>query len=217
MTPFKKVPMSHLPAPAIEAERLAVLRSRAASRLQGIAASKGTAASAAHALSVIHALATAPETASDALALLHELQVHQVELELQTQELLESRDESEAALRRQIELYDHLPVGCFTIDPRLVLHELNLTGAHMLGIERDDALGLPLDTFLCADSAHRLHSAIAGLDASTRRPSCLLRLRSKVGPERQVLASIGADPAARRYLVSLTNAGEEQENPSEGF
>lgn len=208
--------MSDLPAPAIEAQRLSDLRSRAASRLTGPAATKGSTASAANALSVIHALATSPNTASDALTLLHELQVHQVELELQTQELLESAAETESALRRQIELYDHLPVGCFTIDPRLVLHELNQTGAQMLGIDRDDALGLPLDAFLCADSARRLRSLTAGLEASTGPSSCLLRLCPKKGPERQVLASMGADPAARRYLVSLMYAGEEQQQPLAG-
>ena len=208
--------MSDLPAPAIEAERLAALRSRAASRLTGPAATKGSAASAANALSVIHALAASPDSASDALTLLHELQVHQVELELQTQELRESGAETESALRRQIELYDHLPVGCFTIDPRLALYELNQTGAQMLGIDRDDAVGLPLDTFLCADSARRLLLALADLDASTGRSSCRLSLCPKDRPERQVLASIGADPAARRYLVSLTSAGEEQQHPSAG-
>ena len=211
-----KVPMSDLTVHALEAERLADLRRRAASRLTGTAATKGSTASAAEALTVLHALASSPETASDALTLLHELQVHQVELDLQAQELHESRADLESALRRQIELYDYQPVGCFTIDPRLVLHELNQTGADMLGIGREDAYGLPLDAFLCAESARRFRSAISSLDASTRRPSCVVRLCPKDGPERPVLASIGADPAANRYLVSLTNSGDEKEHALEG-
>jgi hypothetical protein len=93
---------------------------------------------------VLHALASSPQTATDALTLLHELQVHQVELDLQAQELHESRAELESTLRRQIELYDHQPVGCFTVDSRCILHELNLTGADMLGVARDAAFGLPL-------------------------------------------------------------------------
>jgi hypothetical protein len=121
--PFtQKVPCPDLPVPAIEPERLADLRSRAASRLTGLAATKGSTASAADALSVLHALASSPQTAADALTLLHELQVHQVELDLQAQELQESRAELESALRRQIELYDHsrwaaspsIPVSCCT-------------------------------------------------------------------------------------------------------
>jgi hypothetical protein len=95
----------------------------------------------------------------------------------------------------------------------LALHELNQTGADMLGVARDDAYGLLLDAFLGAESARRFRSAIASLDAGERRPSCLLRLCPKGGPERPVLASIGADPAANRYLVSLTNTGDGQEPP----
>lgn len=191
---------------AIKPERLAELRSRAASKLTGTAATKGSAAGAADALAVLHALASSPETAQDALALLHELQVHQVELELQAQELQESRAELESALRRQIELYDGQPVGCFTIDPRLVLHELNQTGAAMLGIGREEAFGLRLDAFLGAQSTPRLETAIAGVCAGARQTSCRLNLRPKDGPERPVIASIGMDTSANRYLVNLMDA-----------
>jgi PAS domain-containing protein len=201
---MKKVPMSDLRVHVTEPERLADLRLRAASRLTGPAATKGSTARAADALAVLHALASSPETAADALTLLHELQVHQVELDLQAQELDESRAELESALRRQTELYDHMPAGCFTIDPRFVVHELNQTGADMLGTAREDAYGLPLDAFFCADSAPRFRSAISGLDANTRQTACLLELRPRGGPARQVLVSIGVDPAEHRYLVNLT-------------
>jgi PAS domain-containing protein len=194
---------------AIQPERPADLRSRAASRLAGRATERGAGAGAVDALSVLHALASSPETAADALTLLHELQVHQVELDLQAQEMLESRAELESALRRQIELYDFQPFGCFTIDPGMVVQELNLTGAAMLGIERDDAYGLGLDTFFCADSARRLRSAIGGAGAGMRQAACLLDLGARGGRERSVLASIGLDPAARRFFVSLAYAGDE--------
>jgi PAS domain-containing protein len=200
---------------AIELERLADLRSRAASRLTGKAATIGPPASAADALTVLHALASSPDTALDALTLLHELQVHQVELELQAQELHESRTELESALRRQFELYDYQPVGCFTIDPRMVVHELNQTGADMLGIGREDAYGMQLDACFSAESAGRFRSAVASIDAGARRPSCGLELRPRGEPERPVLASIGADPAANRYLVSLTYTGDEPTHPQQ--
>jgi PAS domain-containing protein len=196
-------------APGNAPERLAALRSRAASRLTGPASTKGSTARAADALTVLHALASSPETAADALALLHELQVHQVELDLQGQEMQESRAELESALRRQIELYDFQPVGSFTVDATLVMYELNRTGAEMLGIARDDAYGMPLDAFLCAESARRLRSAVSKADAGSAPLSHRLTLRPKDRSEHAVLARIARDPAAQRYLVSLTNAGEE--------
>lgn len=210
MPAIQKVPMLASSDFATDSERRVGLRHRAASRLVGIAATKGANARAADALTVLHALASSPATATDALTLLHELQVHQVELDLQAQELLESRAELEAALRRQIELYDHLPVGAFTIDQRWLLHELNQTGADMLGISRDEALGLPLDAFFDVAGARRFRAAIAGLDTRVGRPSCVLRLCLKGGSERPVLASLGVDPAAQRFLVSLSDAGEDQ-------
>lgn len=195
---------------AIEAERLAELRHRAASRLAGTAAGKGHAGRAVDALTVLHALACSPGTASDALTLLHELQVHQVEVDLQAQELQDSRAELESALRRQIELYDFQPVGCFTVDPRLVIHELNRTAADMLCIGREIACGLGLDGFLCAESAQRLRSTLAGVDTGARRASLPLRLHAKGKPDRPVLASIDRDPSAKRYLLTLTLDEHEQ-------
>ena len=200
--------MQHLTAHAIGPERLAELRSRAASRLTGLAATKGSMARSGDALAVLHALASSPQTAFDALTLLHELQVHQVELDLQAQELHEARAELESTLRRQIDVYDHVPVGLFTIDARFVLHEMNQTGAAMLGRGREESFGLPLDAFLSAESARRFKSAITGLDAGAVPPSCVLELMARDVPVRQVLASLSADPGAHRYLVSLTNCGE---------
>ena len=208
--------LAELPVHAIEPERLADLRSRAVSRLTGAAATMGSTARAVDALSVLHALASSPQTATEALTLLHELQVHQVELDLQAQELHESRAELEFTLRRQLELYDSQPVGCYTIDPRTLLHELNQTGADMLGIARDDAHGLALDTFFCADGAGRFRAAMARVDAGVRRASCHLTLCARHGPERPVLASIGKDPAANRhYLLSLTTIRDEPDQPPE--
>ena len=120
----------------------------------------------------MHALASSPQTAPDALALLHELQVHQVELDLQAQELKEARAELESALRRQTELYDFQPVGCFTLDSRLAVHELNQAGADMLGVARDGAYGLGLSAFGSTESALLLRSALASVDTGARPAAC---------------------------------------------
>jgi PAS domain-containing protein len=194
----------------IEQIHWADLRNRAAARLTGGAAANDATARATDALAVLHALASSPDTARDALTLLHELQVLQVEVDMQTQELRESRVELESALRWQIELYDHQPVGCFTLDSRLNVHELNQTGAGMLGIERDHAYGLGLDGFVSAPSKRRLQELVGASLAGERVGACLLQLCPQDGPERPVRASIGADPSARRCFVVFTDVGDEQ-------
>lgn len=185
--------------PPISHERLADLRRRASTRLTGASAGAPPFA-ASDALAVLHDLAASPDTAADALALLHELQVHQVELELQAEELHESRAELEAMLQRQIQLYDHLPLGCFTIDRQLVVHELNLRGAAQLGVPREEAYGLRLDAFLSSQGAQRLRALFDGTD------SAILELTPRRGRACHLRADLGRDPAAERFFLTLSGA-----------
>ena len=169
----------------------------------------GATASASDALAVLHELASSPETAADALALLHELQVHQVELDLQAEELRESRAELESALRRQIELYERAPVGCFTIDRGTVVHELNLTGADLLGDEprrigRANARRLSR----AGQRPRAARDARARRAGSSPRVTCELQLRAPEGAPRVVHASVSADPAGERFLVAFMEIGE---------
>lgn len=178
-------------------ERLADLRRRASMRLAGVPAETRPFA-ASSALAVLHDLACSPDTAADALALLHELQVHQVELDLQAEELRESRAELESMLRRQILLYDHLPVGCFTIDRRLVVHELNLRGAALLGVPRDEAYGQRLDRFLSSQGAQRLRALLDGDEPA------ILELTPRQGRACHLRADLGADPTEDRFFLTLS-------------
>lgn len=179
------------------------LRVRALQRLSGRSAPKDVAVSASAALGVLHELASSPATAEDALALLHELQVHQIELELQAEELGNSRAELEATLQRQVQIYDAAPVGYFTVDRRAVLHELNLPGATLLGSDRDTLLGRSLDDFLAPHSARALQAMLAQIDEGNRVEAGALELAARNGASHVVQASVRADPAGGRYFVVL--------------
>jgi PAS domain S-box-containing protein len=74
--------------------------------------------------------------AGDALALIHELQVHQIELEMQNEELKRAKLETENALTKYSDLYDFAPLGLFTLDKDGFIREVNLAGAEFLGMER---------------------------------------------------------------------------------
>lgn len=204
--------LSDLANRPLDPESLADLRRRAASRLTGPAAAKGPAARAGDALTVLHTLASSPATATAALTLLHELQVLQVEVDLQAQELRESRADLEAALRRQLELYDFQPAGCFAVDARLKVIELNRTGAEMLGVAHAQAIGLPLDSFFGADSQPVLRSALAALAAAAApaagraSASFALELNSRHAGAHPVVARVASDHEAGRYIVNLLPA-----------
>ena len=173
-------------------------------RVTGEGSSKGSAARATDALAVLHTLASSEATAADALALLHELQVHQVEVDLQTEELRDSRTELEAELRRQTAHYDALPVACFTVDRELVISELNLAGASLLGLGRDDACGFPLGTLLSAASALALQQLLLNMAPDAGRAAAILQWVPRQGPQSSLRADIGPDPTGAGFMLVLS-------------
>jgi PAS domain S-box-containing protein len=68
----------------------------------------------------------------------HELQVHQVELETQNEELQQAQEELKISQKRYFDLYDLAPVGYFSISEKDIILESNLTGANMLGVVTRD-------------------------------------------------------------------------------
>jgi PAS domain-containing protein len=179
------------------------LRLRALERLTGKNAGHEVRMNASAAFGVLYNLASSPSTSAAALALLHELQVYQVELDVQDEELRRSRAELEMALLRQVQLYDFAPVGCFTVDRVTAVRELNLTAAGMLGSERDQLLGRPLDSFLAPQSAKALHAMLAGVSNGTATEVGALRLSARNGAGRHVHASACRDPEGEHFLVAF--------------
>jgi PAS domain-containing protein len=72
------------------------------------------------------------EKETDMKKLLHELQVHQIELEMQNEELRQAYVTTEAALKKYTMLFDLAPVGYFSLNPEGTICELNFTGADIL-------------------------------------------------------------------------------------
>lgn len=77
-----------------------------------------------------------PDSEADNLKLIHELEVHQIELEMQNEELALARSEAISSAEKFTELYDFAPMGYFTLCPDSEILELNLHGSQMIGKER---------------------------------------------------------------------------------
>ena len=95
-----------------------------------------------------------PRTEEETQRLVHELEVHQIELEMQNEELRRAQEELELSRNKYADLYDFAPVGYFTFDVRGVIREANLAGAQLLGIERQLLANKPFTSFI-ADSYGR--------------------------------------------------------------
>lgn len=94
---------------------------------------------------------------ADLPRLVHELQVHQIELEIQNAALRQTQEELEAARDRYVDLYDYAPVGYLTLasDGRII--GINLPGAALLREARNKILYRPFSAFIAAASQERWH------------------------------------------------------------
>lgn len=97
-----------------------------------------------------------PPSESELQRLVHELEVHQIELEIQNEDLREARSELEMALARYTDLYDFAPTGYFTLAGDGEILAVNLTGAKLVGIERDRLIKLRLTSLVSSDDRRQL-------------------------------------------------------------
>jgi PAS domain S-box-containing protein len=129
-------------------------------------------------------LADLPELSPDeARRLIHELQVHQIELETQNEELRQAQQQIEASRDKYADLYDFAPFGYFTVDKKGLIREVNLTGADLLGMERSALLKKPLSRFVARDSQDRYHFHRQQVFENKTRQTAELKLVKKDGAE----------------------------------
>lgn len=117
-----------------------------------------------------------PGTEAATQKLIHELQIHQVELEMQNDALRQVRDEAEKALERYADLYDFAPVGYLTLAPDGTIRAANLTGAGLLGVERSRLVGRRFGQFVAVEARHDFAAYLEKVFASPARVACELAL-----------------------------------------
>ena len=107
----------------------------------------------------------------DAAKLLYELQVHQIELEMQNQELRDTQLALEDARAKYFDLYDVAPVGYVTLDAQGVVIGANLTASRLLGVDRADLIDAPLTRFVASEDQDDFYLRFKGLASGSVRPS----------------------------------------------
>ena len=94
---------------------------------------------------------------ADLARLAHELAVHQIELEIQNEELRRAQLEAQDARDRYLDLYDFAPVGYFTLDEHSRIAEANLTGCRLLSAERQGLLDTRFTKFLLPEETDKFY------------------------------------------------------------
>ena len=135
------------------------LRGRAEKRLRGLSSPR-----------------TKPMSGADERALVHELQVHQIELEMQNEDLVKAQAVAREAADNYAELFDFAPVPYFVLDAGGVICDLNLAAAALLGRDRNRVTGQLFERYLQPDQRPEYAAFCDKLRAGGTKHTCELTL-----------------------------------------
>ncbi len=128
----------------------------------------------------------------DTLRILHELQVHQIELEMQNKELQKDRTEIEAAAARYTDLYDFAPTGYFTLNSHGDILQTNLAGARLLNMERALLVGKRFAAFVAKADHPTFHGFLQLVCSADSDQTCIVELDRK--DQLPVVLQVSATP-----------------------
>jgi PAS domain S-box-containing protein len=141
---------------------------------------------------------------------LHELRVHQIELEMQNEELRRAQAELDAARARYFDLYDLAPVGYCTLSERGLILEANLTAATLLGVARSALIQQPISRFIFPEDQTIYYLFRKQLFETGTPRACELRMMKKdetafwANLEATVARDAAGVPACRVVLSDIT-------------
>ncbi len=139
---------------------------------------------------------------------LHELRVHQIELEMQNEELRRSQMELEASHARYFELYDLAPIGYCTLNEQGLILQANICLTSLLGESRDKVVKRPLSDFIHPEDEDKFYLYRRGRHNTKHPDSMELRMLCTQAPHVWVKleASGRQDPKGTpELLVTVTD------------
>ena len=151
----------------------------------------------------------------DTKRLLHELEVHQIELEMQVEELNRAHEEMGKLLERYTELYDFAPVGYFTLDLKGVIRAANLAGAALIGLNRSQLLGRSFESFIVSQARSAFTAFLRTVTANKGKESLELELQPAPAldgiPPIFVQVEAVASSSGEEYRIAAINITERRQ------
>jgi PAS domain S-box-containing protein len=142
--------------------------------------------------------------------LIHELEVHKIELEMQNAELAKSRDDLEEMLEKYTELYDFAPVGYLSIDQNSLLSKINLAGSGFLGINRAQLNGRRFTDFIALADRPAFSLFLERLFKSQSNEKCEVALINGGGPTAFVKIAAVAAVSGLECRIALMDITERK-------
>ncbi len=141
-------------------------------------------------------------------ALLHELRVHQIELEVQNEQLRQAEIALTESRDHYVQLYEFAPVGYLALDSTGAISAINSTGCKFLQTERRRVLKTPFSRFVAPDDCGRWYALLVEARQQGEAEACEISLRPVNGVSRVVSVDClrsDVDASAALLLVTLTD------------
>ena len=156
-------------------------------------------------------------SSADVQSVVHELKVHQIELEMQNQELCRTQQELEASREKYFDLYNLAPVGYITLNDKGIILEANLTAAALLGHERSSLINQPLTRFIGREDQDIYYHCNKKLFQTLEHQECEVRMLKSDGTQfwvrlETVAANGGNDETVYRMaIIDITRRRQTEE------
>jgi PAS domain S-box-containing protein len=151
--------------------------------------------------------ATSPRPAED---LLHDLRVHEIELEMQNEALRQAQVALEVSRDRYVDLYEFAPVGYLTLDRAGLIAETNLVGAALLGMDRKRLMNRRFAAFVSPEEGDNWYRHFAHVVQHADKRRCEIALQRADGSRFHAQADClgvvtpGESPVVRIALTDIT-------------
>ena len=139
-----------------------------------------------------------PALEVDTKKLLHEIMVHQIELEMQNEELQQSYGTAEMALKKYTMLYDFAPMGYFTLNKEAGICDLNFTGADLLGAKRFSLVNSNFRQFVSTESINTFNAFFKKIYSVNSKESC------------EIILAFENNPLCRVYIEGIVTGNERE-------
>jgi len=150
-----------------------------------------------------------PES-SDQKKLLHELQVYQIELEMQNNELMQARNETEGLLQKYFELYDYAPFGYITLSNDGAIIEVNWVAAELLNDARVNLYKRHLASFIAKHCRPAFNKYLRMVFANDSQNSVEFELMRKNEQNRIVQLFSNLDKSSNNTRLSIFDVTERR-------
>ena len=147
---------------------------------------------------------------TDYLKLIHELQVHQLELKMQNEELLLAKVQAETHYRKYMELYDSSPTGYLTLSKEGLIIELNLSSAAIIGKNRTQLISSRFGFFISIDTRPDFNIFLENIFCSKARETCELTLLTGTNLTIRILLAGIVTENDQHCAVSMVNITETE-------